>query len=464
MSLTYYAPILSLSFFSFLLLALDAFEIEKRKPQILRVLLWGLAIGVTFSVLPDAKHFQIFGRQMLIWDSLSYVVSCVTLLSLVGMAFFLLPTQSIIQERSSVFLSLLLMSAAGVIILSASNDLLMMFLGIELVGIPSFILVGFFRNERSSEAAMKFFLIGAFSSAMLAFGASLFYGVIGTTSLSQLPAFSTIPSEQYPLLLLSLFFILLSFGFKVGMVPFHLWVPDVFESAPTPLAAYLSVAPKLAGLAIIFRVFALWPGQIAGSLYFAIAILAAITMTVGNIIAIHQSNVFRLLGYSSIAHMGYMLLGFLGAVNGGLTGIYVYGLAYLGMNFGIFAIAMCVQASTGSATIDSFKGLVQRSPFLSGFLLLFLLSLAGIPPTAGFIGKFWLFLPAYKSVWIWLVAIAAINSVISVAYYFKFLHAVYFEKPEQTAPMANVEIPHKIINHLYERVNTMGAVCSGFSK
>jgi NADH-quinone oxidoreductase subunit N len=322
------------------------------------------------------------------------------------------------------------------ILVVSANDFLMIFLAIELVGIPGFILVGYLRHaEKSSEAAIKFFLIGAFSSAMLAYGISILYGITGSTSLTSLVSGAALLQEHASLSLVAVFLILVSFGFKMALVPFHMWVPDAFEGAPTPIAAFLSVAPKIAGVAIAMRVFTInMAGAELGSLH-VLAILAAATMTVANLIGLRQTNVVRLLAYSSIAHMGYILLGLVAGGPTGIASVYLYGGAYLFMNVGAFAVVVCLANALQSSDLSAYAGLAKRAPLLSALFVLFLLSLAGIPPTAGFIAKFYVFSAAYNAGWLWLVLIAAVNSVISVGYYFKILRAMYFGVPSTDSPI-----------------------------
>jgi NADH-quinone oxidoreductase subunit N len=312
----------------------------------------------------------------------------------------------------------------------------MIFLSIELFGVPAFILTGYLRHqERSSEAAIKFFLIGAFSSAMLAYGISLIYGLIGSTSLLQLHQNLPLLQDKAPLALLIVFFLIVSFGFKIALVPFHMWVPDVFEGAPTPIAAFVSVAPKIAGAAIAVRVLGL---TLAGSnlgILNVVAVLAVLTMTVANIIGLQQTNIVRLLAYSSIAHMGYLLLGLVASSSMGLSSVYIYGWAYLFMNMGAFAVVISLGNETNSQELSSYAGMAKRAPFVSALLVLFLVSLAGLPPTAGFLAKFYVFSSAFQSHWTWLVLAAAVNSVISIGYYFKILHAMYFQKSATETPI-----------------------------
>jgi NADH-quinone oxidoreductase subunit N len=432
------APLFSLSAFALLLFAHDAWT-PTPSPSARRTGFWLTLIGLIVSAVllnsPLAPE-SLFARQMLVWDGLSYFFAWVTLLTLVFVVLLSNNFSEFDGLRLSAYYGLLLLAGAGLIFLVSSNDFLMIFLGIELFGVPSFILAGYLRNkERSSEAAIKLFLIGAFSTAMLIYGIAILYGITGSTSLSQLRVQGPALQSMASLALFAIFFVIISFGFKIALVPFHMWVPDVFEGAPKPIAALLSVGPKIAGAAIALRVFDLVLPDSGLAFFTVLAALAAVTMTIGNIIGLQQTNIIRLLAYSSIAHMGYLLLGLVGGGELGVTGAYMYGWVYLFMNLGAFAVVISLSKTLGSDDLTAYAGLAKRSPLTAALLTLFLLSLAGIPPTAGFIAKFYVFLAAYQSGWVWLVALGALNSVISVAYYFKIIHQMYFRQPVGTQPL-----------------------------
>ena len=434
------APVFSLSAFAFLLFGVDAMA-EQATDRLRRLSFWlgliGSVVTALLLVAPSADLGpHIFGRQMLIWDGLSYFLSWIAVLTL----FFVILLSERYREfagmRLSAYFGLLLLSTSGLIFLSSANDFLMIFLSIELFGVPAFILTGYLRHkERSSEAAIKFFLIGAFSSAMLAYGISIIYGLIGSTSLVQLHQSLPLLQDKAPLAMLVVFFLIVSFGFKIALVPFHMWVPDVFEGAPTPIAAFVSVAPKIAGAAIAVRVLGLALNPSSLGVLNVVAVLAVLTMTIANVIGLQQTNVVRLLAYSSIAHMGYLLLGLVASSTMGLSSVYIYGWVYLFMNLGAFAVVICLGNETGSNDLSSYAGLAKRAPFVSALLVIFLISLAGLPPTAGFIAKFYVLSAAFQSHWTWLVLAASANSVISIGYYFKILHAMYFQKPVDETPI-----------------------------
>ena len=308
----------------------------------------------------------------------------------------------------------------------------MIFLAMELVGIPLFVLTGYsVGRQKSVEAATKFFLVAVFSSGMLVYGISLIYGALGSTSLAVVTNPALLASHTGVLLSMGLALVLIALGYKVGLVPFHLWVPDAFTGAPTPVAGYLSVAPKIAGLIVLARVFGAALAVSAFSLSWTLAALATMTIFIGTLVGLRQTNVVRLLAYSSIAHMGYMLLGILAGTKEGLAATYLYGGAYLFMNMGAFALVAAVINRTGSAELDAFRGLSKRAPLVAALLVLFLLSLAGLPPLAGFVAKFYVLSAAFHAGWKLLMLWAALNAVIGAAYYFKIIRAMYLQTSDQ---------------------------------
>lgn len=328
------------------------------------------------------------------------------------------------------YLGVLLLATVGMLLLVSSTDFLMVVISIELLSISSFILTGYFKDERrSSEAAIKYFLVGAFSSALMIYGISLLYGLTGSTDLA---AVSEALSKDLPRLPLvgAIVLILAGFGFKLAMAPFHMWVPDTYEGAPTPVTAFLSVAPKAAALGVLVRAF---PNHEQIGVTWLLALLAAITMSIGNLSALPQTNIKRLLGYSSIAQMGYVLVGFVAAGSLGMESVLVYALAYLFMNLGAFACVIAVANESQTEELDGFSGLGERSLPLALVTMIFLLSLTGIPPLIGFVGKFSIFAAAIKENWIWLSVIGVVNSVISLYYYFGIVHRMFFNAPSGAA-------------------------------
>ncbi len=356
------------------------------------------------------------------------------------------------------FFALMLFSTLAMTLMAGSTDLIMVILSLEFLSITSYILTGYLRgNLKSNEGAVKYFLYGSITTAVTFYGASLLFGMAGSTNLYDIAAHFAQPGalqgNVLALVLPVIVFLLAGFGFKIALVPFHQWSPDAYEGAPTPVTAFLSVGPKAAGLAMLLRVMVVALPQFErdwASIMIGVAIL---TMTLGNVIAISQSNIKRMMAYSSIAQAGYMLIGVAavsvaqiasGNVPGeggagftfdGTAGVLIYLLAYLFTNLGLFIGIIAVDYLAGSDTLPGYAGLIRRAPFLAVAMTIFFLSLVGIPPTAGFIGKFWVFGAAIQRQ-LWLVVIAgAINGVISVVYYFKVLKQMWYETPTDTTPI-----------------------------
>ncbi|MYB66671.1 NADH-quinone oxidoreductase subunit N, partial [Candidatus Poribacteria bacterium] len=315
----------------------------------------------------------------------------------------------------------------------------MIFISLETVSLTSYILAGFLTHSpRSSEAAFKYITYGAVASGTMLFGLSLIFGMTGTGDLAEISTRlpEVLASGQVTALglLIAITFILAGVGYKIASVPFHMWSPDVYEGAPIPITAFLSVASKAAGFALFLRFF--YSGFSAQGLLDSVdwgillAIVSALTMTVGNLAALPQRNVKRLLAYSSIAHGGYLLMGGVLLTSDGLSAILFYLIVYLFMNLGAFYVVILVANDSGSEMIEGYRGLSSRSPLVAGAMVIFLVSLTGIPPFAGFFGKFFLFKAVIDEGFYWLAFIGLINSVISLYYYARIIKAMYFESAE----------------------------------
>ncbi len=325
--------------------------------------------------------------------------------------------------------ALLLFATMGMSLLAISSDLIMIYLAVEFVSITSYVLAGYLKaDRRSNEAALKYFLFGAACSAMMLYGMTLLYGATGQTAIRAIA--DELPYASASVSLLALAMILVGFGFKIAMAPFHAWAPDVYEGAPTPFAALFSAGPKLAGFAVLVRFLLTGlPEAAQASWVPMLAALSAVTMTVGNVGALRQTNIKRMLAYSGIAHAGYLLIGVVAFATAevGLAALLYYAIAYAMMNLGAFGVAIVVELNVGSAAIPRWSGLAQRAPVLALTMVVFLLSLAGIPPTAGFFGKLYLFLAAIGSEGLWWLALVAIaNSVVSLYYYANVIRFMYF--------------------------------------
>jgi NADH-quinone oxidoreductase subunit N len=326
------------------------------------------------------------------------------------------------------YYALLLFSGVGMLFMVSGNNLISIYVALELMALSSYILAGYFKAEaKSTEAALKYFILGAFSSGVLLYGLSLVYGVAGIMGVPELAKLFA-SAERSNLLMLGILLVLAGLLFKIAAVPFHVWTPDVYEGSPTPVTAFFSVGPKVAAYAILARIFYVAFAKFHADWGLIVALVSAATMILGNIAALLQSNVKRMLAYSSIANAGYALLGVLGfRTEWGLWGILVYLLAYTFMNFGAFTLVILLESKGYAAeSVSDFNGLARRSMPAAVVMLLFLLSLAGIPPTAGFIGKYYLFSAAMKAGYAWLAVLAVVMSAVSLFYYFRIAAAMFF--------------------------------------
>ena len=331
------------------------------------------------------------------------------------------------DPRQGQYYLLMLLSTLGMMLMAGANDLVMVFLGLELMSLPLYVLAGYFRtNSYSSEAGMKYLLLGAFSSCFFLYGIALIYGGTGTTELTKI-ASSQLTNNM--LVVVGMFLLIVGFGFKVGLVPFHQWAPDVYDGAPTSVTAFIAAGPKAAGFSAFFRVFIESFGSLEDEWILAITILAALTMTFGNLAAIAQRNIKRMLAYSSIAHAGYVLVALAAASQDGTSSAMLYLLVYCVMNVGAFGAIILTRTDDGDTLeIADYAGLGFQKPVLAIFMSVMMFSLAGFPPTAGFIGKFYVFRSAVESGRIWLVVIAAINTAISAYYYLRVVVTMYMKE------------------------------------
>ena len=348
------------------------------------------------------------------------------------------------QERveQGEYYALILFCTSGMMLLASSLDLITLFLGIEVLSISLYILAGYRRDsEASNEAAMKYFLLGAFASAILLYGIALTYGATGTTNLNRIADALTNAEGPLPagLLLAGMAMILIGFAFKVALVPFHMWTPDVYEGAPTPITAFMSAGPKAAAFAAFLRTFFVAFGPIHADWNMLLSVIAALTMTVGNVAAIAQTNVKRMLAYSSIAHSGYVLIGLVAGGNAGGTGAVFYLIAYTVMNLGAFAVVILLEHRKGGGDeLKDYAGVGFRYPLIGAALSLFMISLSGIPPTVGFVGKLYLFGAAVQTGHIPLAVIGVLNSAISIFYYLRLLVLMYMREPGEVLPPVRV--------------------------
>jgi NADH-quinone oxidoreductase subunit N len=337
------------------------------------------------------------------------------------------------------FYAFLIFAALGIQLMAVATDLLLIYMSIELLSTTSYILTGYLRRDtKSNEAAIKYFLYGALVSAAMLYGMSLVYGATGTTDLKGIAeAFVANATAMRWVGLTGVIMLFAGFGFKIAAVPFHQWAPDAYEGAPTPVTAFLSVGPKVAGFAVLLRVLLLAFPRFSPDWVALVSASAIVTMTLGNVVAIVEKNIKRMIAYSSIAQAGYILIGVasLGTDTYGAQGVLLYLLVYLLANLGLFAVVIAVYNAIGSDQIEDYAGLNQRSPWLAAGLVIFFLSLVGIPPTAGFFGKLLIFASAIRTRLLALAIVGVINGVISLYYYFGVVRAAYFLAPKDHAPI-----------------------------
>ena len=382
-------------------------------------------VGTQFNDMFKVDNFSLF-------FNIVFLVSTI-LVALISMSYL-----GKDDRKQGPYYLLILLATLGMMLMAAGNELIIVFLGLELMSLSLYVLASYFRdNPASSEAGMKYLLLGAFASAFFLYGIALIYGGAGTTSIPAIAEAITAANKS-PLLLAGMFLLIVGFGFKVAIVPFHQWAPDVYEGAPTTIAAFISAGPKAAGFAAFLRIFmeALPSLQVEWS--GAVIVLAMLTMTVGNVVAIAQTNIKRMLAYSSIAHAGYVLIGLAAANNDGISSAMLYLLVYCVMNIGAFGAVILAKTEDGeSLMISDYAGLGLRKPLLAMFMTIMLLSLAGFPPTAGFVGKFYIFKSAVQAGHIWLVIVGAINTAISAFYYLRVVVTMYMREPEEELSFAS---------------------------
>ena len=329
------------------------------------------------------------------------------------------------------YYSLILFAALGMMLMAAAGDLIIIFLGLETMSIAIYVLAGLKRTDpRSGEAAIKYFLLGAFSTGFLLYGIALIYGATGTIKLEPIrTALNNGFGLGSPLLLLGIGMMLIGFGFKIAAVPFHMWTPDAYEGAPTPITAYMATGVKLAAFAGFLRVFPLHLGAVSAEWSRVLWVIAALTMTVGNVVALVQTNIKRMLAYSAIAHAGYLLVAMASVVPEAGAAMLYYLLGYVVANLGAFGVVTALERrGESNDLIQDYRGLAQRAPAMAAAMAIFLLSFTGVPPLVGFVGKFYIFSGALQAGRVWLVLIAVLNSVMAAYYYIYIIVAMYMQE------------------------------------
>lgn len=392
-----------------------------------------LGIGAVAYTLPCAMGTTFSG--MFVSDGYSMFFKLIFIMNVI--LTILISVKYIVVERVNFgeYYSLILFSTLGMMIMASAGDLIVLYLGLELMALSTYILAGFIRYDRkSNEAAMKYFLLGAFASAFLLYGIAMIYGLTGTTELKAISAYIAGNGlASSPALMLSMVMFAVAFSFKIAAVPFHMWAPDAYEGAPTSITAFMSVGPKAAAFAVMGRVFLTAFGTVRVEWAPILIPIAILTMGVGNIVALSQTNIKRMLAYSSIAHAGYMLLGIIAGTNNGMASVLNYMLIYAFMNMGAFAVVIMLRSEGFKGdNISDYQGLAKTHPLAAALMLVFMFSLTGIPPTAGFMGKFYLFMSVISAGYTWLVIIAVIFSAISAYFYLRIVMLMYMKEPKET--------------------------------
>lgn len=414
-----------------LILGLDLILSKDGRANLGWVTAGGLAVilGVSlFVARPDSGPMMIWGG-VLRHDALGFYFRLLFIFAAAITALFSVGLPKIGNRGE--FYVLLLVSTLGMSLMAASADLIMLYLAIETTAIPLYIMAGFLKkDDKSTEAGFKYILFGAMTSAIMLYGFSLLYGFTGTTNIYALASSAQVGQISLWVIFGTLLLVLVGFGFKISVVPLHFWAPDVYEGAPSQVTGFLSTASKAAGFAVLVRVLvAVFPGA---ALYWG-ALLAAIavaTMTLGNLLALAQKNIKRMLAYSSIAHAGYALIGFVALSGFGLSSMVLYLVVYLVTNLAAFGVVVAYGRSIGSDEITAYAGMSRRSPWLALVLLIAFLSLAGMPPFGGFVAKFAVFAAAVESDMVWLAVVGVLNAIIGLYYYLTVLKYVYLYRSD----------------------------------
>lgn len=440
LNLTVISAVIIVIGWGLLLMVLDLFLSQEKKKWLGWLSLIGLVLALGQSIILWGKSYETFipvgGSPMIILDNYATFLNILYLLT--GILTVLLALNYLDKTRLSQaeFYLLILFAISGMMLMGMSNDLIMVFLALELLSIPLYILSGYDRKRNDSEeSALKYFLLGAFSSGFFLFGIVLMYGATGSTAL---PVVAQNIGNGGALSMGAMALLLVGFGFKVAAVPFHMWTPDVYQGAPTAVTAFMSVGAKIGGFAAMIRLFMGVLPELGDTWVPVVVVLAALTMIVGNVVALAQQNIKRMLAYSSIAHAGYIMMAVAANSDGGVSAALFYMMAYLFTNLGAFAIVIALERRGNQGlNLDDYKGLAKRHPGLALILAYFMLSLTGVPPTGGFSGKFFVFrsvLEANPDL-LWLTVVGVVTSVVSGYFYLRVVYYAFMYDGEGQAEM-----------------------------
>ena len=439
-SLEFFIPELILTITILAALITDLFVKKSKTNMIGWVLGVGLVVvGLSVHNLSSVPPTTLF-LDMIVIDPFSSFMKIVIIISTLLVIIASWVNDELEKYRKGEYFTVMGIMVMGLFLMTSSVDIIMLYISIEVVSIMSFVLAAYLKlDTRSNEAGLKYVIYGAFSSGVMLFGLSIVYGLAGSTNYFSIQeALSSVDSSANPALIMALLMIFAGFGYKISSVPFHFWTPDVYEGSPSTITAYLSVAPKAAGFAMIIRFFHQVFSDSIGLTSDAIGstdlpwpeiigVLAVVTMTMGNLVAIQQKSIKRMLAYSSIAHAGYMMLALPVLSMEAVESVMIYLFIYVFMNLGAFFIVIFVKNKTGGESFEDFEGLGWKMPIVGAFMTLFMLSLTGLPPTAGFVGKLYIFktLVGAGSEFLWLVVAGGVNSVISLYYYFYVVKVMF---------------------------------------
>jgi len=452
------APEIVITAFGLLVLLIDVFQHREGKAYLGILTLVGLVIAFFFT-LPQFGQVRTGFGGMIISDGYSLFFKLTFLI----IAFLTVLISMGFTRREGIelgeYYALVLFATLGMMLMASGTHLLTIFLGLETMSISIYVLAGLMREDRRSvESALKYFLLGAFATGFLLYGMALIYAATGSLQLKEIAAYIASKKDlvRNPMLLMSLVFLTIGFGFKIASVPFHMWTPDVYEGAPTSVTAFMATGVKAAGFAALVRVFFLALPAFLPDWTAIMWLLAVATMTVGNLVAISQSNIKRMLAYSSIAHAGYLLVAFVAGNSIGISGILFYLMTYAFMNLGAFTCVILLgKKGEENTLITDYSGIGFKYPLLAASMTIFLLSMAGIPPLGGFMAKFYVFSAAVKSKFYWLAVIGVLNSAVSVYYYLRVTVLMYFRESEreisglQFSPASVIALALAVIGTLY---------------
>ncbi len=455
-SLKFFLPELVLTATIVLLVVVHVASRDRRSPASAVLSLVGVGAALLLAGFTPAEGGRGLFEGMVAFDGFAVFFKVLTALATLFVIFMSMDSAELAERSQAEYYVFLLSVLLGMFFLSSATDIVMLYLALEMVSIPSYLLAGYLKGKGSStEAAMKYVIYGATASGVMIYGFSILYGLTGSTQIISIGR--SLAAGQAPLAaFLAAAMVTVGFGYKIAAVPFHMWSPDVYEGSPTPVTAFLSVGPKAAGFAVLIRFFytvfaapdglaGMWKLSTSVDWTLLFGILSAVTMTVGNLVAIKQRNVKRLLAYSSIAHAGYMLMGFALLSSVGLKAILFYLVVYLFMNLGAFYVVVLVANGTRSEDIADYSGLGSRAPLAAVSLAIFLFALTGIPPFSGFIGKVYLFAEVINRGVYWLVIVAALNSVVSLYYYARIVKVMFLEDPKVPAELPVALVPRVIV-------------------